>query len=172
MRRSALLALVALTALSACGGDDGAGGGGDGDGDGGFVDDVRSAIEAVEVELGGPQDYFEVTASEQLTNVFVAVDDASAAIPFVYLDGELQAPGPTLEGASGSTFGAEAVDFEPSEVLTRIDAEVPDAVVETFSVEGGPSGSVRYVVAVRSPRGGVLDVVVGPRGTVLSVEPA
>ncbi len=158
-----LLAGVASASLSACGDD-----GGD-DGDLTFVEQIPAAVAAVEAELGAGQQFFEVTASPQLTNVFVAVDDATSAIPYVFVDGELQPPAPALEGASGSTFGVDAIDFDEATILDRIADELPDATIESLSVEGGPDGTVRYVASVRSAAGGLLDVVVAPDGAVLEV---
>lgn len=158
--------LVALLAalLVACGSDDERGADP-------IVGDIRAAVAAVEAERGGPQEFFEVTATPQLTNVFVAVDGATAAIPYVYLDGELQPPGPRIEGASGRTFGATAIDFDEAEVLSGVRTDLPGSSVDAFSVEGGPGGFVRYVVSVRSDQGGVLDVVVAPGGAVIEVVP-
>ena len=167
---AASIALIVLIGVS-CGGNDGDGGGG-GAGSGGdtFVSDIRPAIEAVEAELGAGQEYFEVTANETVVNLFIAVDDATAALPYVYLDGALQPPAPALTGASGFTFGADAVDFEDS-ILDAVTEELPDSTVEAFSIEGGEGGIVRYVIAMLSPEGGRLDVTVGPDGAVLAVEP-
>lgn len=157
------LAVAFVVTVAACGGDDG--------GDDAFVGDIRAAIEAVEAELGGPQEYFEVTASPQLTNVFVSLQDGTIAVPYVYLDGELQPPAPSLSGASGFTFTADDLDFDEGAILGRVADELPDATIDTLSVEGGDGGTVRYVVSARSEVGGVLDVVVGPDGAVLAVDP-
>jgi hypothetical protein len=99
LRRVAVAALAGLLAVAgaACSDDDGGGGA-----DVGFVADIRSAVDAVEAEMGAGQDYFEVTATPQLTNVFVAVDDATAAVPYLFVDGELQPPAPTLTVRQGS----------------------------------------------------------------------
>ncbi len=172
LRRPPILVLLVAAALAACGG------GSDGDDAEAtgreelpeLVGDVFAAVTAVEEELGAGQDYFEVTSTERLTNVFVAVEDASVAVPYVYLDGDLQPPAPALEGASGATFVADAIEIGTG-VLDQIAAELPGASIEAFSVEGGPDGSVRYVVAVRAESGGSLDVVVGPDGAILSVDP-
>lgn len=166
MRHPRLLAaaLIAAVGVAGCGGDDGGS-------DAGFAADIDAAIAAVEAELGAGQQFFEVTATSQLTNVFVAVDDATAAVPYIFLDGRLEPPAPTLEGASGYTFGADAVQFDEDAILSQVAEEVPEATIESLSIEGGENGSVRYVVAVRSPAGGELDVTVAPDGAVLEVDP-
>lgn len=137
----------------------------------GWVGDVRRAVEAVETELGPGQEYFEVTANPQLTNVFVAVEGATAAIPYAYVDGELLEPAPRLDGASGNTFTADDLAFDEASVLTGVERDLPDTTIDALSVEGGPGGAVRYVVSARSARGGVLDIEVGGDGTVVAVDP-
>ena len=170
-RRTVVAATIGMIVLfgAACGGNDDGGDGGDGES--GFVSGIRPAIEAVEAELGAGQQYFEVTANQQVVNLFVAVDDATAAVPYVYLDGALQPPAPALTGASGFTFGADAVDFDEDSILDAVTDELPESTIEALSVEGGEGGIVRYVIAMLSPEGGRLDVTVGPDGTVLAVDP-
>ena len=118
-----------------------------------MVDEVAPALAAVEAELGGPQDYFEVNATPQLVNVFVAVDDATAAVAYVYLDGEL-GPAAPEQPASGATFTAEAAAFDPGTVLAGIDDDLPDSDIGVFSIIGGPDGAVQFgaVVALRPGR--------------------
>jgi hypothetical protein len=164
--KTAVVALLVAAALLGCGGDDDDRAGGDS-----FVSNIRPAIEAVEAELGAGQEYFEVTANELVTNLFVAVDDATAAVPYVFLDGELQPPAPKLTGASGFTFSADAVDFDEDSILDAVDEELPESTIEALSIEGGESGVVRYVVSTLSPEGGRLEVTVAPDGTVLAVDP-
>ncbi len=135
-----------------------------------FVLDVLDALAAVEDELGGPQVFFEVTANAQFTNVFVAVDDATAAVPYAYLDGELQPPAPTQQGASGNTFVAADVDFEPDRVLSGVATDLPDTQIDAISVYGDGFGAT-YVLRATSGAGGFLDIVVGADGTIFSVDP-
>jgi hypothetical protein len=166
IRRSLLLA-ASLMALAACSGgsDRTTSGGGDS-----FVSDIAAAAAAVDAALGGPQDFFEITATPQLTNVFVAIDGGTAAVPYIFLDGELQAPAPRIDGAAGQTFTADAIDFDEATVLDGVENDLPDATIDSFSVEGGPGGFVRYVVSARSEQGGVLDIVVAPSGAVIEVD--
>lgn len=165
-RTLAVLALVGVVA--ACSGSDS---GADLDPTTAFATDIRAAAAAVEAELGGPQEYFEITATPQLTNVFVAVDDATVAVPYLYVDGELQPPAPRIEGAAGQTFTADAIDFDEDTILVGVREQLPEASIDSLSVEGGAAGFVRYIVSVHSDQGGVLDVVVAPSGAVAEVQP-
>jgi hypothetical protein len=162
-----LLLAASLIALAACSGgsDQATSGGGDS-----FVSDIAAAAAAVDAALGGPQEFFEITATPQLTNVFVAIDGGTAAVPYIFLDGELQAPAPRIDGAAGQTFTAEAIDFDEATVLDGVENDLPNATIDAFSVEGGPGGFVRYVVSARSEQGGVLDIVVAPSGAVIEVD--
>lgn len=170
--RRVVASVVLVAVAAACSGDDPSdGSAATAEAGPAWVGDVLLAVEAVEAELGAGQEYFEVTATPQLTNVFVAVDDATAAIPFLFVDGMLEEPAPRLDGAAGQTFTAVAIEFDPATVLSGVEAELPDATIDSFSVEGGPGGAVRYVVSARSAQGGVLDVEVGPTGQVFAVDP-
>lgn len=136
-----------------------------------WAGDVYTAIDAVEAELGAGQQFFEVTANSRFTNIFVATDNGSAAIPYTVVDGMLQAPAPKQTGAEGATFGRSDVGFDPDVVLAGIERELPDSNADAISVYGDGVGAT-YVVAVSSRSGGFLDVVVGADGQVFSVEPA
>ncbi|MGB3736162.1 MAG: hypothetical protein WA964_14485 [Ilumatobacter sp.] len=135
-----------------------------------FVLDVRAALDAVESELGGAQEFFEVTSNAQFTNVFVAVDDGSAAVAYLYVDGELQPPAPKQEGASGNTFVTADVDFVDDRILSGVSADLPESDIDAISVVGDGFGAT-YVLAATSDAGGFLDIVVGPEGDIFSVDP-
>ena len=133
------------------------------------VELIDDAVAALQSKLGGPQQFFEINATSNLVNLIVALNDGNVAQPWVYLDGELT----STEGAeaSGFSFAASALDFDLDKVLSRLQAELPESSPDLFFVEGGEGGIVRYSVAVTSPHGGQLIVVVGPDGTVQSVDP-
>jgi hypothetical protein len=133
------------------------------------VDLIDDAVAALEAKLGGPQQFFEINATPKLVNLIVSLNDDKVAQPWVYFDGELS----STEGAeaSGFSFAASALDFDPDKVLSKLEAELPESSPDLFFVEGGKGGIVRYSVAVTSRQGGQLIVVVGPDGTVRSVDP-
>jgi hypothetical protein len=134
------------------------------------LDQIGPAIEALESELGGPQRYFEVNATGSTINLFVASDDATRVTGHSYLAGELLPPDEPRE-ASGATFEASAIDFDPDTVLDRVLDELDDPVITRFVIVGGPGGAVQYAASVVSEQGGVLDVLLGADGTIQSVDP-
>jgi hypothetical protein len=135
-----------------------------------LVDQIAPAMAAVDAALGGPQAYFEVNATPALVNLFVATDGGATVTPYVYLDGVLEPPAPG-GSASGETFVASDVAFDPETVLDQVAAELPDSTVAQFVVLGGAGDAVQYEADVVSAQGGSLRVVLGPDGAVLAVDP-
>ncbi len=133
------------------------------------VANIATAIGALEAKLGGPQQYFEVNATARIVNLFVALNDGKVAQPWVWVDGELTSK--DGQAASGGTFVAADLDFDPDTVLSQVRAKVPDATLESFYVNGNGQGGTLYGVLASAQCGGGLDVVVGPDGAVKSVEP-
>lgn len=130
---------------------------------------ITEAIEALEQQLGAPQQYFEVNATARVVNLFVALNDGTLAQAWLYLDGTFTSQ--EAQAASGGTFAADDVAFDADRVLERVRSEVPEAVLESFYVHGDGKGNVQYGVLASALCGGGLDVVVGPDGSVKSVDP-
>jgi hypothetical protein len=130
---------------------------------------ITEAIDALETKLGGPQQYFEVNATAKVVNLFVALDGATVAQAWLYADGTLT----SKEGqkASGGTFTRAELDFQTDKVFTTIRRQIPQAILESFYVNGDGKGHVQYGVLTSAQCGGGLDVVVGPDGAVKSVNP-
>ncbi|MCU1361791.1 MAG: hypothetical protein JWN99_3080 [Ilumatobacteraceae bacterium] len=133
------------------------------------VDLIDAAVAAVEAQLGGPQRYFEINATDLLVNLFVAVDGGAQAQPFVFLQGELNSQDP--KAAQGETFSADALDFDPQKVTSCVADQLPKSQATAFEVIGGPEGAVAFSVIVDSPEGGQLVVAVNGQGQILSVDP-
>lgn len=133
------------------------------------VDLVQDAVARVEAQLGGPQQFFEINATDLLVNLFVAVDGGTKAQPFVFLQGELNSKEP--EPATGNTFASTSLDFDPQKVTSCVSDQLPESRASVFEVLGGADGAVGYSVIVDSPQGGQLVVAVKGDGHVLSVDP-
>jgi hypothetical protein len=158
VRVAALGAAALVPMLGACGSDD----------DPALrVDLVDDAVAAVEAELGGPQQYFEINATPDLVNLYVADDAAARATSYIYRpDGTLDPPvGPGA--AEGETFGADAIDVDEGSVLDDVLAELSESVPLAFAITGTAAGAVQYQVILQSLRGGRLAVYVGGDGTIL-----
>ena len=134
-----------------------------------LVGEIYAAVKALQAKLGAPQQFFEINATSSLVNLIVSLNGGAVAQPWVYLDGELSST--EGGGATGATFAASAIDFDPDKVLGKLQAALPQSRPDLFFIEGGPGGIVRYSVAVSSSQGGQFVVVVGPDGTVQSVDP-
>ena len=134
-----------------------------------IVEQIAAAVAALETEMGGPQQYFEINATSQLVNLFVALNDGAVAQPWLFVGGELT----SAEGqqASGGTFAGGDVAFDPATIFDPLLAEVPGIQVESFYVHGDGDGNLLYGVLATSERGGGLDIVLAADGRVLSVDP-
>jgi hypothetical protein len=132
------------------------------------VDLIDDAVAALEAKLGGPQRFFEINATSRLVNLFVELNGGKLVQPWVYLDGELSST--AVLDANGHSFAGTALDFDPTKVLSHVQTELPQSRPDVFFIEGGEGGVVRYSVTVTSQQGGQLVVVVGPDGTVKSVD--
>ncbi|MCB1002434.1 MAG: hypothetical protein KDB40_24300 [Acidimicrobiales bacterium] len=134
-----------------------------------LVDRIDEAVAAVEAELGGPQQYFEINATATLVNLFVADVAAESVTPYAYVGDELSSDEPIV-GATGNTFAADAVAVDTSRVLGCVSAELPDTALDVFFVEGGAGGTVRYTVLGTSAQGGQLVVEVAATGQIIGVD--
>jgi hypothetical protein len=135
-----------------------------------IVDRIDDAIVAVEAQYGAPQQYFEISATIAEVNVIVAVDDGTQAEQARFtVDGGLTVPEP-VGPASGSTFGADAVSFDPDVVFDQLRDELDDPVIVDFAIQGTPTGTAVYDATVASEAGGVLLVLLGPTGQILGVQ--
>jgi hypothetical protein len=133
------------------------------------VDLIIPAVHALEAKLGEPQQYFEINATSKLVNLIIAVNNGTLAQTWLYLDGELSST--AAEPATGHTFAAADLTFDPAGVLAQVDHDLPDSTLDFFYVLGGAESSVQYRVDVSSPQGGQLEVVLGPDGKVIEVDP-
>lgn len=134
-----------------------------------ILDQIPVAVAALEQQLGGPQDYFEINATARLVNLFVALNAGTVAQAWLYLDGTLTSE--EGQAASGGTFQAADADFDPDVVLSKVLTDVPDITIESFYIHGDGQGNVLYGVLATSAKGGGLDIVLGADGTVKSVDP-
>jgi hypothetical protein len=132
------------------------------------VDLVAPAIAALEVELGGAQEYFEINVLGDIVNLFVAGAGATSVTPWAYQDGSLSSA--PAQAAQGATFQGEAVAFDPEQILGEVRAQLPDAVLRALEIIGGPNASVRYTVVLVSSSGGQILAEVAADGTIIGVD--
>lgn len=131
-----------------------------------IVGEIDDAIAALEAELGGPLEYFEINATPQLINLFVALDDATLAQAWLYIDGELTSEEP--QPAEGGTLRALDIAFDPSTIFAALQRELPSATVESFYIHGDGQGAVQYRALLTTAQGGAIEVQLAADGEILS----
>jgi hypothetical protein len=134
-----------------------------------IVDQIDDAVVALEAQLGGQQEFFEINATPQLVNLFVAMELATAVQPWVYIDGELSSK--ETQAAEGGTFLGVDLDFDPATIFSQLQSELPDATVESFYIHGDGQGAVQYGALLTTAQGGAIDVQLRSDGQIISSEP-
>ncbi len=135
-----------------------------------LLDKIRPAVAALEAQLGGAQQYFEVNATVTLVNLFVATDDATKAVAYVYdADGTLEPPAVAVP-ASGPTFAASQMTFDETRVMALTVSQLPTSTFLRFSVTGADGGGVGYAITAGSSTGTEFQISVGPTGNVLGTD--
>ncbi len=133
------------------------------------VEQITDAVAAVEAELGAPQQFFEVNATPTIVNLFLAVDDATAAVAYVYAAGELNDPSPP-QPASGPTFGADDIAFDETTVLALVRSQLSTSNFRLFSITGIEQGGVQYQVVIESTQGTEFVVYLSGNGAILGTD--
>ncbi len=165
MRTTPVGAIALGLVLASCGGP-----GDDADTAGPLVELIPDAVAAVEDHYGAPQEYFEISAGRDAVGFVVAVDGATMAEQGSYgADGEFVAPEPVGE-ASGETFFADEIDFDPDRIFEQVREELDDPVIVDLAIQGGPNDTVLYDASIASEGGGVLLVLLGPTGAILGAQ--
>jgi hypothetical protein len=134
------------------------------------LDQIAPAMAAVDTEMGGPQPYFEVNATPLGVNLFVATEGATQSVGYLYVGGELGSPG-DAEPATGGTFTAADVTFDPTTILDAVTADLSGSDIVRFAIAGNSNGDVQYTVDVQSDAGGTLQITLAEDGSVVSVDP-
>lgn len=160
--RAALVGLLGLVGLGACGSD--------GEPAGPLVDRIDDAIAAVEAHYGAPQDYFEVSATDAVVSVLVAVEDATRAEQAFWSPDDGLVEPVAVGPMDRPTFRADAIDFRPDRVLDQVRDELPSSEIVDFAVTGGGDGVALYDVRLQSAQGGVLLVLLDRDGRILGAQ--
>ena len=148
------------------------------------IDQIETALDAVEQKAGADLEFFEINATTELVNVFVATDldgipnadglpDAVVHYVFTEKDGLETAPDPV--GANGPTFARTALDYEPSTILRKVLSELPDSQPQVFVLTAAgtaeeSTGVVQYRLIVQSTQGGQMSVVLTNRGEIVGTD--
>jgi hypothetical protein len=135
------------------------------------ADLIPAGVAAVEAARGGPQQYTEINAFEGGVNLFVSTGDGSE-LAYVYHDGKLDPP-PPAQAASGTPFATTGVALDAGprlikEVTTQLEGDIPVAI----ALVQRPQDGLVWDMTVIGAKGGQIDVLYTPQGTMLGVAAA
>lgn len=142
------------------------------------VDLVDDAVAALVAERGGDVALYEVNASPDLVNLFVATtaeDGSTTATAYVFTPEDGLGDPADPQQASGPTFTPDQIAFDAATVLDGVLAELHESIPRLFAVNGargpdGPADAVEYRIVLQSPAGGTLSVMVEPDGGIIGVD--
>ena len=181
MRRLGIVVALSsvLIVLSSCGKDAAAP-----DTAGLRLDQIEIALDAVEQKAGAGLEFFEINATTELVNVFVATDldgtpnadglpDAVVHYVWTKKDGLEAAPEPV--GANGPTFARTALDYEPSSILKKVLSELPESTPQMFVMTAAgtaeeTTGTVQYRLMMQSSQGGQMSIVLTSTGEIVGTD--
>ena len=148
------------------------------------LDQIENALDAVEQKAGTDLIFFEINATTELVNVFVATDldgspnadglpDAVVHYVFTEKDGLETAPEPV--GANGPTFARSALDYEPSSILKKALSELPESTPQMFVITAAgtaenSTGTVQYRLLMQSSQGGQMSIVLTNTGEIVGTD--
>ena len=148
------------------------------------LDQIEAALDAVEKVAGTNVSFFEVNATTDVVNIFVATDldgepnadglpDAVVHYVFTEKDGLETAPEPV--GANGPTFIRSAIDYDPKTILSKVLSELPKSTPQMFVLTAAgtaeaSTGTVQYRLLMQSTQGGQMSVVLTNTGEIVGTD--
>ncbi len=148
------------------------------------IDQIETALDAVEQKAGADLEFFEINATTELVNIFVATDlDGTpnadglpdAVVHYVFTEKDGLETAPDSVGANGPTFARSALNYEPSTILRKVLSELPDSTPQMFVLTAAgtaaeSTGIVQYRLIMQSSQGGQMSVVLTNSGEIVGTD--